>query len=189
MNCLCKSDLAEKSVLLDADVIRHFHKARMVEKLGLIFPKKTFVLDMVIAEIQRSPHLKGLVSSLAGHGIAVINFQGSNSSARREYFRLQSQNLGPGEAASMIHALNNKNILASSNLRDIARYCGQNNIPYLTTSDMLCLAEVRGILTRLEANTFIQLNIERGSRMPFENMEEYDKSKNNLYQVALSQAS
>lgn len=52
----------------------------------------------------------------------------------KEFFLLQ-RTLGKGESACMIYCRDNRDVLGSSNLKDIKEYCSKNNITYLTTLD------------------------------------------------------
>ncbi|HBE42278.1 MAG TPA: hypothetical protein DDW27_13925 [Bacteroidales bacterium] len=61
----------------------------------------------------------------------------------------------------------NKNIIASSNFRDIAPYCKANNILYLGTLDILNIALQKGVFDEARCNIFISTAIKvNNARFP-----------------------
>ena len=68
-------------------------------------------------------------------------------------------------------------VLASSNLRDIKRYCEENGIQYLTTMDLLSTAYQKGILDEAECDLFIYLVKSGGSKLPYNSIKEFLESK------------
>ncbi len=90
----------------------------------------------------------------------------------REYFQLL-QKLGKGESACMIYCKDHQDVLGSSNLKDIQKYCSRNNITYLTTLDFLYYAYHRNKLTQQECTTFIQAVNNAGSKLPNIDISQY----------------
>jgi hypothetical protein len=74
--------------------------------------------------------------------------------------------LGAGESACLVYARFNKNVLASSNLKDIKQYCSFHNIEYVTTIDLLVIGYEKFILTEQECNDFIETVRGTGSKLP-----------------------
>ena len=92
---------------------------------------------------------------------------GHTHEERKEYARLTSQlGLGRGESASMVYCRFHDNVLGSSNLRDIIDYCDEYGIKYLTTIDFWFVAIKRGIITKEEADEFIEKVRNKNSRLP-----------------------
>jgi hypothetical protein len=56
--------------------------------------------------------------------------------ARVEFMQLEKK-FGIGESLAMVYCKYNHNVLASSNLKDIKKYCTDNGITYVTTMDLL----------------------------------------------------
>jgi hypothetical protein len=56
-----------------------------------------------------------------------------------EYAKL-SNTFGDGESACMAYCKFNHDVVGSSNLKDIKKYCDDNNITYVTTLDFLYYA-------------------------------------------------
>ncbi|MDY3251679.1 MAG: hypothetical protein SOX61_01400 [Prevotella sp.] len=154
-------------IVLDADVIIHFAKGEMLSILPSIFPDyKYVVLDIVKNEV-----LPPVLGQLEKQMIYMKNIQevkfGHTHEERKEFARLTSQlGLGRGESASMVYCRFHDNVLGSSNLRDIIDYCDEYGINYLTTIDFLFYAIKRGIITKEEADEFIEKVRNKNSRLP-----------------------
>jgi hypothetical protein len=82
---------------------------------------------------------------------------------------------GKGESACMAYCKFNKGILASSNLKDIAKYCEDNGITYLTTMVFLTEALKANQMTEKECNGFIRNVKTAGSKLPVDTIAEYLK--------------
>jgi hypothetical protein len=80
---------------------------------------------------------------------------------------------GDGESACLAVARYNKNILASSNLKDIKNYCAMHKIDYLTTMDFLCAALNTGIFNEARCDAFLQKVIAEGGKLPVKKMKDY----------------
>ena len=165
-----------KVILLDADVFIHFMKAERQELLPEIFPNYQLkVLDVVYEELSRRKVTKECVDVLlATENLKILEFPSSNANIVVEYARLQSDGKGLGESACMAVARYRKNIIASSNLRDIRKYCQKYKIIYLTTMDFLAEAFKNGILSEYECDEFIRITKSKGSKLPVKHIIEYD---------------
>lgn len=83
----------------------------------------------------------------------------------KDYFQLL-KTFGHGESACMIYYREHRDVLGSSNLKDIKDYCLQNGITFLTTLDFLYYAFCRKKLSAEECNEFIAKVIASGSKLP-----------------------
>jgi hypothetical protein len=141
----------ERIILIDADVISHFLTAGEGLSISKIFPHKIFVLDKVHAELQRWPsaHFRHELSVLLQQKILrLMDFPERDEVIKKEYLWIKSKMFkGDGESACLVVARHNKQILASSNLKDISSYCVTHKIDYLTTMDFLCEAIKKGVFT------------------------------------------
>lgn len=54
--------------------------------------------------------------------------------------------LGKGEAAVLAWVRYNGGTVASNNLADVAQYCRVHNLPLITTEDILCIANLKGLI-------------------------------------------
>ena len=167
----------ERDILIDADVVSHFVTAGKSLFLKKIFPGTIYILDKVHAELQQwpSPTLLTEVSILLSKKIIkLIDFPDDNPEVVREYAWIKTMLFkGEGESACLAVARYNKKILASSNLKDIKKYCEDHSIDYLTTMDFLCEALKKAVFTEAECNAFIQAVKAAGSKLPVNSMSEY----------------
>jgi predicted nucleic acid-binding protein len=88
---------------------------------------------------------------------------------RQEFAHIKKDNylIGDGERACMAVARFGKDIIASSNFRDVAPYCNVNNIHYLGTLDILTIAFQKGLYSEGQCDAFIQTAIKQNkARFP-----------------------
>jgi len=71
-----------------------------------------------------------------------------------------------GESAAMAYCKYRKEVLASSNLKDIVEYCEENRITYFTTMDFLCQAITSEVMTEEQCDEFIATVKAKGSKLP-----------------------
>ena len=151
-----------KLILLDCDVISHFIANQVLSDLPQILsPHQCIVLDYVYAEVAARPYRLAFLDSLIKSGqIKKMDFP-EELEINVEFARIKSNNhlIGDGERACMAVARYHKNVVASSNFRDIAPYCDKNNILYLGTLDILSIAFTKGLYTENQCDTFIQTAI------------------------------
>jgi len=166
----------EKIILIDADVISHFISGGQITMLPKIFPYPIKILDKVYPEISRMPGRKIEVDNLLNFKlIEKIPFPEENPEVKKEYLHIKKLMFkGDGEAACLAVVRYSNNILASSNLKDIASYCKLHQITYLTTMDFLCQAVRNGQLFRSDCDDFIQNVLKSGSRLPVKKLGEYE---------------
>lgn len=166
---------SERIILIDADVVSHFITGGAIMHLPSIFPNKIKVLDKVYAELERFPGKKKQVDNLINFKlIDLMTFPEENFEIKKEYLHIKKIMFkGDGEAACLAVVKHSKDILASSNLKDIASYCKMYSIDYLTTMDFLCEAIKKGVLTEQECNNFIQKVKAAKSKLPVNSMKEY----------------
>ena len=161
-------------IVLDADVIIHFVESGYFYKLPLIFKDYQYILlDVVYDEIRKNTKTKKYIDTyISGfRNIKEVEFQPKGESMK-EYFRLK-QTRGDGESACMVYCRYNKNVLASSNLRDIKDYCSEHNITYLTTLDFLYYAYIKKVMTEEECEIFIEKVLKAGSKIKKVKISEY----------------
>lgn len=156
-------------ILLDADVIIHFFKGGKLSMLPGILPEYQFVLlDVVKREIPLIMMLELDRLITVDKTVAEVQF-GATPGEVKEYARLTSADglvLGRGESACMVYCRYHKDVLASSNLKDVTDYCNEHNITYLTTVDLLFYAIQHSLITKEEALQFIKKVVSLGSRLP-----------------------
>lgn len=137
-------ELKKTKIVLDADVIIHFIKGGSYNLLPDIFPEYEYIiLDVVYNELSSNRNTKRIIDNSVEYlkKVRVVDFAPKGFS-NKEYAFLCST-LGKGESACMIYCKDNKDVLGSSNLRDVKTYCESNGITYLTTIDFLYYAYVK----------------------------------------------
>lgn len=168
---------SNRIILIDADVFSHFVVAGEIEWLHRIFPDNPlYLLDKVHAELQRWPNdeVRTQVSQAIGKKIRLIPFPEEDEVIKREYSWIKGVLFkGDGESACLAVARYRKNILASSNLRDIKNYCSMHKVDYLTTMDFLCQALSTGIFDEARCDKFILAVRGSGSKLPVNTMKSY----------------
>jgi len=166
----------EKIILIDADVLSHFISGGQITLLPHILPYPIKILDKVYAEISRMPGRKTEVDNLLNFKlIEQISFPEDQPEIKKEYLHIKKLMFkGDGEAACLAVVRYSKDILASSNLKDISSYCKMHQITYLTTMDFLCQAVKNGQLTESDCDDFIQRVLKTGSRLPVKRWGEYE---------------
>jgi len=149
-----------KIVLLDADIISHFITCKEILFLHKILnPHPIAILDNVYKEVARISSRKIILDNLLKsiREVSIMEFPVSNIEIKKEFALIKKNNplIGDGERACMAVAKYNRNIIASSNFRDIVQYCQANNIPFLGTLDILAIALQKGIFDSARCNAFI----------------------------------
>lgn len=160
-----------KKIILDADVIIHFIRGNQIGILPQIFSNKYYLLDYVFKEVFKGK-LRTEVENLFRFGLVhELEFE-NNLEVVKEFAKLK-KDYGIGESACMAYCKFNKDVLASSNLKDIKTYCTVNNIQYLTTMDFLLEAYEQTILSEADCDEFIYNVKSKGSKLPVNTIQEY----------------
>ena len=153
------SDLSHKIILLDCDVISHFIANNALKDLPhILAPHKCFVLDYVYAEVEARPMRLAFLEPLIKAGRIQKMCFPEDAEINREFARIKSMRpvIGDGERACMAVARFRRDIVASSNFRDVAPYCEEHNILYLGTLDILSVAVQKGLYNEQRCDDFIQ---------------------------------
>ena len=150
-----------KLILIDADVISHFIACSEILFLPKILePHKIVILENVYYEVARIHSRKLILDNLLQtvKTISKHPFPIQNLEIKKEYALIKKNNplIGDGERACMAVAKYTKDVVASSNFRDIIPYCRANNILYLGTLDILVIAFHRNIFTEERCTRFIE---------------------------------
>lgn len=176
---------AKKLVLVDADVLIHLYRANQLGLLKKLYPSRTVILDQVEQELIRNSIVKNDIKTLiAETGAQIFAFPTNDKQVVVEYATL-SHSKGRGESACMAVCRFQKDILASSNLKDTKKYCEAHGIEYLTTLDLLAIAFLTNEISVADADLAIYDIKSKGSRLPHYNQiqdyiaKEFDKRKLN----------
>jgi predicted nucleic acid-binding protein len=153
-----RSDTSIVKILIDADVLIHLFKADKISILNELYPRRVFMLDMVLSELKENRTIRNSIDSiLLFSGIQELPFPTtSNPSLFREFLALKKEIKGEGESACLVYCKHYSDIIASSNTKDIRPYCENHGMAYLTTLDIFCVAVAKGLITDIEVNTLIK---------------------------------
>lgn len=153
-----KSSTPLVKILVDADVLIHLFKADKISLLNELYPKRVFMLDIVLSELKENRTIRNNIDSiLLFSGIQELQFPtSSNPNLFRQFLALKKQIKGDGESACLVYCKHHSDIIASSNTKDIKPYCEEHGMAYLTTLDILCVAFHKGLLAEEETNLLIQ---------------------------------
>ncbi len=171
----------EKILVFDADVLIHFIQGECFSDLRLIYPKnQKVVLQKVYEELQIHSKSKTMLDS-AIHTfkfLKLINFP-LNPEMMKEYAHLTSplMDLGKGESACLSYCKFTKDVIVSSNLKDVLNYCNTHLLKHLTTLDLVLWAFENNVWSEAQCDTFIQALIQKGARIPNVTIAQYKTSK------------
>ena len=159
---------------MDADVLIHFAKAGRLSMLPEILPEYDHVvLKVVYDEIKTlQDQLDRQIHFLKNIALEQFDPKGEMLA---EYATLR-KSFGKGESACMAYCRFTNNAIGSSNLKDIKEYCEHQKITYLTTTDFLYFAFVRGKMSAEECGQFLVDVASKGSKLPMVDIMEYSPS-------------
>ena len=169
----------KKALLFDADVIFHFISGDKLLDLFNILPNDCLILDKVYVEVTKHPPTKRTIDNQIRIGyLKKIDFP-TNPVIIKEYAHLRSplMNKGEGESACMAYCKHTKDVIASSNLKDIGRYCKFHSIDYLTTMDFIALAYSKGMWDIDTCDSFISTVLSMKHKLPYDNFTDYCKAE------------
>jgi len=152
-----RSDIPIVKILIHADVLIHLFKADKISILNELYPRRVFMLDMVLSELKENRTIRNSIDSiLLFSGIQELPFPiTSNPSLFREFLALKKERKGEGESACLVYCKHYSDIIASSNTKDIKPYCEHHGMAYWTTLDIFFVAVSKGLLTDSKANQLI----------------------------------
>lgn len=174
-----RSETQIVKILIDADVLIHLFKADRISILNELYPRRVFMLDVVLSELKENRTIRNRIDSiLLFSGIQELHFPTtSNPKLFQEFLALKKQIKGEGESACLVYCKHHSDIVASSNTKDIKPYCEENGMAYLTTLDILCVAVSKGLLTDSEVNQLIaKITHNQESHLCCKTIEEHRKN-------------
>lgn len=169
---------AGKYIIVDTNIIINFSKAKRLQDLIKIFhPLPIKILDMVVEELQDYKGNRKEVDDLISSGsIQVIKLSDLPPSVTEEYLQIKKlQMKGKGESACLAAArICREMILASSDFKDVSRYCDFHKIDFLGTMDFLCKAKKDKIFTEEECDIFLEMAIKKRANLPVMKMANFE---------------
>ena len=178
--------MQKKVILVDSDVISHFMAANKIDDLPRILaPHHLLIVDQVYRESSYHPFFEDRKEELDNWirrcHIMRIPFPDCNQDIRVEYYKIKKENprFGAGERACMAIAKYGKQVIASSNFRDVADYCNANGIEYIGLMDILKIATRKEIYTIEICNQFIyDIKIINDAKLPVYDITKYIPDRN-----------
>lgn len=175
-----------KIILLDSDVISHFMTAGQINVLAKILsPHHLTIVDDVYRESCHHPVFEDRKEELdkwiSDFKVQRIPFPWNNQNIKLEFYRIKKEQpqLGAGERACLAIARYDRDVVASSNFRDVSEYCEQFSIEHIGVMDILTIAVRRGIYTIEECNKFMHdADIFNDARFPVRSFEDYVVTRN-----------
>ena len=167
-------------IVLDADVINHFVRGGLLSLLPNILPEYEFIVLNIVKQELPILILSTLDKQIKEKKNIKEEVFGLSSGEKKEYFRLTATNglrLGRGESACMVYCRFHKEVVGSSNTKDITRYCAENNITFLTTNDFLYYAIKRELLSIEQVVDFVDKVRNLGSFIPIVDFTKYTCDK------------
>lgn len=156
--------MVKTKIVVDADVLIHFSKGGCLAELPKIFPKYDYIiLDTVYEETKTIRREIDRVCTFF-KSMSVEHFAPTGK-MMHEYATLL-RSFGKGESACMSYCKFTQNVVGSSNLRDIKKYCEENKITYLTTLDFFYYAWIKKIMAKEEINQALKDIVAKGSKLP-----------------------
>lgn len=157
-------------VILDSDVLIHFIKGECLSLLPKILPSYAFVILDIVHERELASSHRVIIQNTVNLLKSISIVQWTPRTDERNEFLILQKKYGLGESAAMAYCKYRNNVLASSNLRDIVKYCEENGITYFTTMDFLYQAMVIKLMSEQDCNHFIETVTALGSRLPVSRM-------------------
>ncbi len=161
-----------KKVFFDTDCISSFFKVGERNIIEDLFNARIVFPEEVYEELSnpKVPYLKKQADELIENGTATIEaiMVGSNAYIifRKLTHPFNNPMIGKGEGAAIALAYTKNGILASNNLKDVARYVKEYNLEHYTSLNILVMAEEKGLLSDLECESIWREMKMKGIRLP-----------------------
>ena len=164
----------EPPVILDADFVSSFAWVNRLDILEGLYSKQMIILEEVLEELRRVPHLALRVelSIRNGHIRSEAMFADSPEALQLAKF-LDTGRYGIGEASCMAYLTRHDGILGSNNLSDVKAFCIQNKKRLLTTAEVLHQAYKAGHINLDEADKIWADMLYKKRKLPASSFSEY----------------
>lgn len=164
----------EPPIILDSDLLSSFAWVKRLDILERLYSKRMVVLEEVLEELKRVPHLASRVgqSIRKGHIRSEAMFADSPEALQLAKL-LESGKYGAGESSCMAYLTQHDGILGSNNLSDVKAFCTKNKKHLLTTADVLHQAYQKGHINLDEANKTWTKMLSKKQKLPTSSFTEY----------------
>ena len=164
----------EPPIILDSDFLSSFAWVNRLDILEGLYSKRMIVLEEVLVELRRVPHLASKVelSIKKGHIRSEAMLADSPEALQLAKF-LESGRYGSGEASCMAYLTQHDGILGSNNLSDVKAFCNKNKKRLLTTAKVLHQAYKIGQINLGEADEIWAGMLSKKQKLPASSFTEY----------------
>lgn len=164
----------EPPLILDADFVSSFAWVNRLDILESLYSKRMIILEEVLEELRRVPHLASKVelSIRNGHIRSEAMFANSPEALQLAKF-LETGRYGTGEASCMAYLTQHDGILGSNNLSDVKAFCIQNKKRLLTTAEVIHQTYEAGHLGLDEADKIWADMLSKRRKLPASSFSEY----------------
>ena len=164
----------EPPILLDTDFASSFAWVDRMDILESRYSGRMVILEEVMVELDRAPFVADRVRPSVDRGHISVETMLAGSPEALQFARLrESGRYGAGEASCMAYLLHHVGILASNNLADVKRFCIVQQIPLLTTADVLLQAHGEGRVSVGEADAIWGRMLACRRRLPAASFSEF----------------
>jgi len=164
----------EPPIILDSDFLSSFAWVNRLDILEGLYSKRMIVLEEVLVELRRVPHLASKVelSIKKGHIRSEAMLADSPEALQLAKF-LDLGRYGTGEASCMAYLTQHDGILGSNNLSDVKAFCNKNKKRLLTTAKVLHQAYKIGQINLGEADEIWAGMLSKKQKLPASSFTEY----------------
>ncbi len=164
----------EPPIILDSDFLSSFAWVNRMDILEGLYSKRMIVLEEVLEELKRVPHLASRVELSIRNGHISSEAMLANSPEALQLAKfLELGRYGTGEASCMAYLTQHDGILGSNNLSDIKDFCIQNKKRLLTTAEVLHQAYKIGQINLDEADEIWAGMLSKKRKLPASSFTEY----------------
>ena len=164
----------EPPIILDSDFLSSFAWVNRMDILEGLYSKRMIVLEEVLEELRRVPHLASRVELSIRNGHISSEAMLANSPEALQLAKfLELGRYGTGEASCMAYLTQHDGILGSNNLSDVKAFCTKNKKHLLTTADVLHQAYQKGHINLDEANKTWTKMLSKKQKLPTSSFTEY----------------
>ena len=164
----------EPPIILDADFVSSFAWVNRLDILENLYSKRMVILEEVLEELKRMPHLVSRVEASMRNGHIRNEVMFANSPEALELAKLlETGRYGSGEASCMAYVAHREGIMASNNLADVKAFCIKNKKQLLTTADIMCQANTAGYISVEEADRIWTGMLAKKRKLPASSFSQY----------------
>lgn len=164
----------EPPVILDSDFLSSFAWVKRLDILEGLYSKRMIVLEEVLEELRRVPHLASRVELSIRNGHIRSEAMLANSPEALQLAKfLELGRYGSGEASCMAYLTQRDGILGSNNLSDVKAFCNKNKKRLLTTAKVLYQAYKIGQINLSQADEIWAGMLSKKQKLPASSFTEY----------------